>query len=197
MKRCTRNTLSNTLLPIFCLLVGSVGIALSVYACIGVSFFPILLLLLIPFAAGLCLIALSLFSFLLMTREYAVDAHGITLRYLGRFTVVYPWERVNSIVLCDLGDNLHAALFPVVIRIAACREACGPFARPRAYHLVGGMDKWRTDLYHFRRYRSIITIDFNEDALREIAEASGRDIPECWSNAQRREKAYRQMGRGE
>ena len=53
MKRCARNTLSHTLLPIFCLLVGAVLIALSVYACIGVSFFPILLILLIPFAGGL------------------------------------------------------------------------------------------------------------------------------------------------
>ena len=197
MKRCTRNTLSNSLLPIFCLLVGAGLISLSVYACIGVSFFPILLMLLLPFAAGLCLIALSLFIFLDFTREYAVDARGITLRYLGRFTIAYPWECVSSIVLCDLGDRLTDRAFPVVIRIAACKEKCGPFARPRSYNLLGGMDKWRTDFYHLRRYLSIITIDFNEDALREIAEASGRDIPECWSTAQRREKAYRQMHCGE
>ena len=197
MKRCVRKNFSNALLPVFCLLVGAGVIALSFYACIGVSFFPILLMLLLPFAGGLALIALSLFIFLDLTREYAVDARGITLRFLGRFTITYPWERVSSIVLCDLGDRLTDSTFPIVIRIAACEEKCGPFARPRAYNLLGGMDKWRTALYHLRRYLSIITIDFNEEALREIAEASGRDVPECWSNAQRREKAYRQMHREE
>ena len=119
MKRCTRKNLANALLPIFCLLVGAGLITLSVYACIGVSFFPILFMLFLP------------------------------------------------------------------------------FAQPRSYNLLDGMDKWRTDLYHLRRFLSIITIDFNEEALREIAETSGRDIPECWSNAQRREKAYRQMRREE
>ena len=192
MKRCARITLSNMLLPIFCLLVGAGLITLSAYACIGVSFFPILL---IPFAVGVGLIALSLFSCLYLTREYAADAHGITLRYLGRFTVTHPWEHVSSIVLCDLGDNLHAALFPIVLRIAVCKETCGPFAQSRVYNLLGGMDKWRTDLYHLRRYLSIVVIDFNEDALREIAEASGREIKECWSSPARRDIAYWRMNR--
>ena len=197
MKRCTRNNLANALLPIYGLLVGAGVIALSAYACISVSFFPILLMLLLPFAGGLCLIALSLFIFLDLSREYAADAHGITLRYLGRFTVTYPWEQVTSIVLCDLGDRLTDRTFPIVIRIAACKEKCGPFAQPRSYNLLGGMDKWRTALYHLRRILSIIVIDFNEEALREITEASGRDIPECWSDPARRDIAYRQMHRGE
>lgn len=190
MKRCARTNLSNALLPIFCLFIGAGIIGLGVYACAALSFS---LMLLILFAVGFGMIAMGLFCHLFLTREYTVNAHGITLRFLGRFTIPHPWERVSSIVLCDLGDNLHAALFPVVIRIAACKEKCGPFDQPRSYNLLGGMDKWRTDLYHLRRFLSIIVVDFNEDALRKIAESSGRDIPECWSNAQRKEIAYRKM----
>jgi len=194
MKRCARKNLANALLPIFCLLVGAGIIGLGVYACAVLSFSPILLIL---FTAGLGMIALSLFLYLDLTREYAADARGITLRYLRRFTVTYPWEQVTSIVLCDLGDRLTDRTFPIVIRIAACEEKCGPFHQPRSYNLFGGMDKWRTDSYHLRRFLSIILIDFSEEALREIAEASGRDIPECWSAPQRRDIAYRQMHRGE
>ena len=195
MKRCARKNFANALLPIFCLLVGAGLITLSACACVGVSFFPILFTLFLPFTAGLGLITLSLFLYLDLTREYAADARGITLRYLRRFTVTYPWEQVTSIVLCDLGDRLTDRTFPIVIRIAACEEKCGPFAQPRSYNLLGGMDKWRTDFYHLRRYLSIITIDFNEDALQEIAEASGREIRECWSSPARRDIAYRRMNR--
>lgn len=193
MKCCVRKNFSNALLPVFCLLLGAGVIALSVYACIGVSFFPILLMLLLPFAVGVGMIAMGLFSHLYLTREYAADARGITLRFLGRFTITHPWERVTSIVLCDTGGNLHARPFPIVIRIAACEEKCGPFAMPRAYDLLGGMDKWRTDGYALRRMRRIICIDYTEDRLHEIAEASGMEIRECWSDAARRSAAYRQM----
>ena len=146
---------------------------------------------LIPLLFGLWGCPTLITNYAAKTSEYSVNAHGITVRLLGRFQTTYSWENIDSIVVCDLVDRQMNIPFPIVLRIAAQNEKHGPFSREKSYSIMGGWERWHGYTLWLNHPRTIICIDYSEETLHEISALSGREIPQNWSSRERREAAYK------
>ena len=146
---------------------------------------------LIPLLFGLWGCPALITNYAAKTSEYSVNAHGITVRLIGRFQTTCSWEDIDSIVLCDLVDRQMNVPFPIVLRIAVCKEKHGPLSREKSYSIMGGWERWHGYTLWLNHPRTIICIDYSEETLHEISALSGREIPQKWSSRERCSAAYK------
>lgn len=100
----------------------------------------------------------------LMTREYAIDTEGITLRYWKRKTVFYPWSQISKIYAYER----HAgSARDEVIRCTIGEPTKAP--QGIAHHWSG---------YEFFRFRRVLTVEYTPERLEAFKLCSGRDVPD-------------------
>ena len=104
----------------------------------------------------------GILSDLIATREYAIDARGITLRYWKRKTVFYPWSSVSQI--CVLAYQAGSARGDVI--------RC----------IIGKPPKDSRKILRspspFFRFRSVLTMEYTPERLEAFRLCSGRNIPD-------------------
>lgn len=188
MTRCTTFDESENSLLLFSAFVLCPLIAVLGIFTLLIENHPIGLILLL---FGLMACPALLTNYAAKTSEYSVNAHGITVRLLGRFKTTHSWDSIDSIVVCDLVNQRSYNPFPVVLRIAARKEKHGPLSREKSYSIMGGWERWHGYTRWQNHPRTIICIDYSEERLNEISALCGREIPQKWSGPERREDAYR------
>lgn len=100
----------------------------------------------------------------LMTREYAIDTEGITLRYWKRKTVFYPWSQISKIY----AYVRHAgSARDEVIRCTIGEPTKAP--QGIAHHWSG---------YEFFHFRRVLTVEYTPERLEAFKLCSGRDVPD-------------------
>lgn len=128
------------------------------------------------FTTGLVLCFFGVFAYIIQSREYAVDAIGITVCYCKFYKVKYLWANIQNISICDVN---HAAknwdVFDVVIRIALVEEKHGPFSKKQPLTL-SGHERWRSFGYSLLHFEQIIILDYSEERYNNIQMLSGKTI---------------------
>lgn len=125
---------------------------------------------------GCSVCGLFLFLFIVSSREYLVDANGLTIRYFKRHKVKYPWKDIGTIIVCDVNhapkdpDN-----FDLVIRISIGIERNGPFCANKPM-VLSRHEHWRQSEYGIMHFRNVILIEYSESRLAKIQEMSQKDI---------------------
>ncbi len=132
-------------------------------------------ILLLLFGCFIC--GFGIFQQAIYSRRFRLDEDGITIEYLKKFTVKYPWSTASHICVCDVN---HVAKtddsFDIVIRITIGSERRGPFSEGYLSQ-SNKFEPWRKMEYNAIHYRKIILIEYTETRLKEIAQVSKRKIP--------------------
>lgn len=116
-------------------------------------------------ALGLMFGLFGIASDLLVTREYAIDTNGITLRYAGRKRVFHPWSQISQICVCVMHPG---KLDSVRDEVIWCN-----LGEPRK--LPPRWKNWEYEVFHFRR---VLTVEFTPERLEAFQACSGREIPD-------------------
>ena len=114
---------------------------------------------------GLLIGLFGIVSDLALTREYAIDPEGITLRYAGRKRVFHPWSQVSQICVCVVHPGKLESVRDEVIW-------CSLGKRRR---LPPGWRNWEYEVFHFPR---VLTVEFTPERLEAFRLCSGREIPD-------------------
>ena len=103
-------------------------------------------------ALGVLIGLYGIFSDLIGTREYGIDARGITLRYWKRKTVFYPWSSVSRIYVAEY----HAgSARGDVIRCIIGKPSKNPRKILRSPSV-------------FFRFRSVLTMEYTPERLGKL-----------------------------
>ena len=128
---------------------------------------------------GAGIIGFFLFCYAVNSKEWIVDAEGITLRYLKRKTVCYTWDSVVSILVCDVHHaSKDSSNHDVVIRLSFREEKNGPFSN-RCPITISGYHRWRTFEYHLLHFHDVIFLEYSPLREKQIAEYSAKKIQYC------------------
>lgn len=129
------------------------------------------------FLIGFFVCGFGIFLYAIDSRRYRLDEDGITIDYLKKFTVKYPWSIVSHICVCDVNHAMKTDdRFDIVIRIAIGSERKGPFSEGYL-SWSNKYEPWRKMEYNAIHYRKIILIEYTETRLKEITQVSKREIP--------------------
>ena len=104
-----------------------------------------------------------------LNRKYDVNDKGITIQYLGRFSVFYPWKNVESACVGITHRSGTGTTQDTVIWCTTKKRKHQPPTASRR-HI-----SWEHDFYHCS---SIITIEFSEERYRNFSRYYVREIPD-------------------
>lgn len=114
---------------------------------------------------GLMIGLFGIVNDLVLTREYAIDPNGITLRYAGRKRVFHPWSQVSQICVCVIHPG----------KLECVRDEVIWCNLGKARRLPPRRKNWEYEVFHFR---SVLTVEFTPERLEAFRLCSGRDIPD-------------------
>lgn len=128
---------------------------------------------------GFVLCGFAFFLYAEQSREYSVSSEGITIRYLRKWEVWYPWASVDNIAICGVN---HAAkdwtVYDIVIRIVIGTEKNGPFSNNQKFTL-SGHERWRSFEYGLFHFQKIVIIDYSQERLKKLYELNMKPIIDC------------------
>lgn len=114
---------------------------------------------------GLLIGLFGIVNDLVLTREYAIDTQGITLRYGGRKRVFYPWSRVRQICICVIHPG----------KLESVRDEVIWCSLGKRRKLPPGWRNWEYEAFHFPR---VLTVEYTPERLEAFRRCSGREIPD-------------------
>lgn len=136
-----------------------------------------------PAAVAMLLVpALVLFVYgalfvLFLFREYAIDENGITIQYVKRFRVFYPWDSIRKICLCEVHQGKVDSVKSDVIWCSVGEKRKEPPIMPRIYHEIE---------YEFFHFRTILTMEYTPERLAAFQNFCHREIPDYREQMHRR-----------
>ena len=98
----------------------------------------------------------------LSSRQYKIDANGMTLRYPFGIIRFYGWDEFKEIALCKVHYASASNKHILAIRCALVDEKQGP------KHAVVAKERWSKIEYEVLHFGKIITIYYTEDRYAEF-----------------------------
>lgn len=120
-------------------------------------------------ALGSAIIVYTALFVIFLNRRYDVNDKGITIQYLGRFFVFYPWESVEFACVGITHRSGTGTTQDTVIWCTTKKQKHQPPTASRR-HI-----SWEHDFYYCS---SIITIEFSEERYRNFSHYYVREIPD-------------------
>ena len=112
------------------------------------------------FALSFFMIAHTILFVIFLNRKYAVSDRGIAVQYANRYTIFYPWEKIQ---LVCLGITHRSGTGTTQDTVIWCTTKLTGYLPPTKVHRH---TSWEYDYLH---YRSIITIEFTEERYAQFA----------------------------
>lgn len=123
----------------------------------------------ILFTLGSAIIVHTSLFVIFLNRKYDVNEKGITIQYVGGYSVFYPWKNVQSACVGITHRSGTGTTQDVVIWCTTQKLKCQPPTELRRH------TSWEYDFYHCN---SVITIEFSEKRYTHFARYYQQDIPD-------------------
>lgn len=108
---------------------------------------------------GCAIVIYTILFVVFLNRKYDVDEKGITIQYANRYTVFYPWEKIQLVCVGITHRSGTGTTQDTVIWCTTKKRKCPPPTELRR------RTSWEYDFFHCN---SVITIEFSEERYNNL-----------------------------